>query len=75
MWQASEGQLSNPQYLELAKQEMRELIEQYGNHPSVFAWSVFNESAAGYTRRYQFFPRHARVHQGPRSAATRHPGR
>jgi beta-glucuronidase len=55
VWQASEEQLSNPQYLELAKQQMRELIEQYGNHPSVFAWSVFNESAAGTPGGIRFF--------------------
>ena len=55
IWQASEQQLSNPQYLALAKQQMRELIEQYGNHPSVFAWSVFNESAAGTPGGIRFF--------------------
>jgi len=55
VWQASEQQLSNPQYLELAKRQMRELIEQYGNHPSVFAWSVFNESAAGTPGGIKFF--------------------
>jgi len=55
VWQASEEQLSNPQYLELAKQQMRELIEQYGNHPSVFGWSVFNESAAGSPGGIRFF--------------------
>jgi beta-glucuronidase len=55
VWQASEEQLSNPRYLELAKRQMRELIEQYGNHPSVFAWSVFNESAAGSPGGIRFF--------------------
>ena len=55
VWQASEQQLSNPQFLELAKVQMRELIEQYGNHPSVFAWSVFNESAAGSPGGIRFF--------------------
>jgi beta-glucuronidase len=55
IWQASEEQLSNPQYLALAKQQMRELIEQYGNHPSVFAWSVLNESAAGTPGGIRFF--------------------
>jgi beta-glucuronidase len=55
IWQASEEQLSNPQYLELAKQQFRELIEQYGNHPSVFAWSVLNESAAGTPGGIRFF--------------------
>jgi beta-glucuronidase len=34
---------------------MRELIEQYGNHPSVFAWSVLNESAAGTPGGIRFF--------------------
>jgi beta-glucuronidase len=55
IWQASEAQLSNPEYLRLAKQQMRELIEQYGNHPSVFAWSVMNESAAGTPGGIRFF--------------------
>ncbi|HEV7606069.1 MAG TPA: glycoside hydrolase family 2 TIM barrel-domain containing protein [Steroidobacteraceae bacterium] len=55
VWQASEAQLSNPQYIELAKRQMRELIEQYGNHPGVFAWSVFNESAAGTPGGIRFF--------------------
>jgi beta-glucuronidase len=55
VWQASEAQLSNPQYIELAKRQMRELIEQYGNHPSVFAWSVLNESAAGSPGGIAFF--------------------
>ncbi len=55
IWQASQQQLSDPQYLELAQQQMRELIEQYGNHPSVFAWSVMNESAAGTPGGIRFF--------------------
>ncbi|MGH8264458.1 MAG: glycoside hydrolase family 2 protein, partial [Steroidobacterales bacterium] len=45
LWQFSEAQLSDPKVLALAKQQMRELIEQAGNHPSIFAWSVLNESA------------------------------
>jgi hypothetical protein len=45
MWQFSERQMSDPRVLALAKQMMRELVEQAGNHPSVFAWSVCNESA------------------------------
>jgi beta-glucuronidase len=55
IWQASEQQLSNPEYLALAKTQMRELIEQFGNHPSVFAWSVLNESAAGTPGGIRFF--------------------
>jgi beta-glucuronidase len=47
VWQFSEAQLSDPRVLAIAKAQMRELIEQAGNHPSVFAWSVGNESATG----------------------------
>jgi len=45
VWQFDEAQLSNPQVLKLAKRQMQEMIEQAGNHPSIFAWSVANESA------------------------------
>jgi hypothetical protein len=31
--------------LALAQRQMREMIEEAGNHPSIFAWSVANESA------------------------------
>lgn len=47
VWQFSEQQLSDPRVLALAQQQMREMIEQAGNHPSIFAWSVANESAMG----------------------------
>ena len=47
VWQFSEAQLKNPQVIALAKQQMREMIEESGNHPSIFAWSVCNESATG----------------------------
>jgi hypothetical protein len=47
VWQFSEAQLSDPRVLKLAQFEMREMIEQAGNHPSIFAWSVANESAMG----------------------------
>jgi beta-glucuronidase len=55
IWQASEAQLSSPEFLALAKLQMRALIEQYGNHPSVLAWSVMNESAAGTPGGIRFF--------------------
>jgi beta-glucuronidase len=45
MWQFSEAQMSDPKVLALAKRMMQEMIEQAGNHPSIFAWSVCNESA------------------------------
>jgi beta-glucuronidase len=44
LWQFSESQFSDPRVLALAKQEMKEMIEQAGNHPSIFAWSMCNES-------------------------------
>jgi beta-glucuronidase len=45
MWQFSEEQMKDPQVLALARRMMREMIEQDYNHPSIFAWSVCNESA------------------------------
>lgn len=44
VWQFSEKQLSDPKVVALAKQQMREMIEQNANHPGIFAWSVSNES-------------------------------
>lgn len=46
VWQFSEAQLKDPALLALAKTMMREMIEQDGNHASIFAWSVCNESDA-----------------------------
>jgi hypothetical protein len=45
VWQFSEAQLADPRVLALAQRQMREMIEEAGNHPSIFAWSVANESA------------------------------
>ncbi len=47
VWQFSEKQLADPKVLALAERQMQEMIEQAGNHPSIFAWSAMNESAAG----------------------------
>jgi hypothetical protein len=47
VWQFDESQLSDPKVQALARQQMQEMIEQAGNHPSIFAWSVANESATG----------------------------
>ena len=47
VWQFNEAQLSDPRVIALARQQMREMIEEAGNHPSIFAWSVANESAMG----------------------------
>jgi beta-glucuronidase len=47
VWQFDEAQLSDPRVIALARQQMQEMIEQAGNHPSIFGWSVANESATG----------------------------
>ena len=44
VWQFSAAQLADPQVIALAERQMREMIEEAGNHPSIFAWSVANES-------------------------------
>jgi beta-glucuronidase len=44
MWQFTEQQMTDPKVMALAKQMMREMIEQAYNHPSIMAWSVCNES-------------------------------
>jgi beta-glucuronidase len=44
VWQFSEAQLKDPKVIALAKQQIREMIEESGNHPSIFGWSVCNES-------------------------------
>ena len=45
LWHFSEQQLTDPKVIALAKQMMAEMIEQNWNHPSIFGWSVCNESA------------------------------
>jgi beta-galactosidase/beta-glucuronidase len=47
VWQFSEAQLKDPRVIALAKQQIREMIEESGNHLSIFAWSVCNESDSG----------------------------
>ncbi len=45
MWQFSEEQMTNPKVIALARRLLQEMIEQNYNHPSIFAWSMENESA------------------------------
>jgi beta-glucuronidase len=45
MWQFDEMQMKNPRVIALAKQLLFEMIDQNYNHPSIFAWSMDNESA------------------------------
>jgi beta-glucuronidase len=55
VWQFSEAQLKDPKVIALAKQQIREMIEESGNHPSIFAWSVCNESATSTPGGIAFF--------------------
>jgi beta-glucuronidase len=55
VWQFSEAQFADPKVLALAEQQMREMIEEAGNHPSIFAWSVGNESAWGTRAGIEYF--------------------
>ena len=45
IWQFSEQQLQDSKLVSLAQHMMREMVEEAYNHPSIFAWSVCNESA------------------------------
>jgi beta-glucuronidase len=42
-WQLSADQLSDPEMIELGKQQLAEMIAAGYNHPSIWAWSVGNE--------------------------------
>ncbi len=44
LWQFSHKQLGDPAVRALAKQMLREMIQEDFNHPSIMAWSVANES-------------------------------
>jgi len=44
IWQFTEAQLRDPRVNALAQRMMTEMIAADGNHPSIFAWSVCNES-------------------------------
>jgi beta-glucuronidase len=55
LWHFDASQLADPKVIALARQMMREVIEQDGNHPSIFAWSVCNESATDTPRGVAYF--------------------
>ncbi|KRA75457.1 hypothetical protein ASD89_08430 [Caulobacter sp. Root656] len=55
IWQMTEAQLADPRLLPLAKRQMNEMIAEAGNHPSVLAWSVMNESDASKPGGLAFF--------------------
>jgi hypothetical protein len=45
-WQLAAWQLADPKMRELEKQQLREMIAEDFNHPSVWAWSIGNEFAS-----------------------------
>jgi hypothetical protein len=55
IWQFSEAQLADPKVRALARQQMSEMIAEAGNHPSIFAWSVANESAMASSAGRDYF--------------------
>ncbi len=55
IWQMTQAQLADPRLLAQAKQQMGEMIAEAGNHPSVLAWSVMNESDASKPAGLAFF--------------------
>jgi beta-glucuronidase len=55
VWHFSEAQLADPKVQALARRQMREMIEEDGNHPSIFAWSVANESATATPEGIAYF--------------------
>ena len=71
MWQFSEEQMKDPKVLALAKRMMQEMIEQAGNHPSIFAWSVCNESATSTPGRPRLREGDGRAREGARPRTLR----
>ncbi len=55
MWQFDETQMKNPRVIALAKQLLREMIDQNYNHPSILAWSMENESATNTPGGNEYF--------------------
>ncbi len=55
LWHFSASQFANPKVIALAKRMMHAVIEQDGNHPSIFAWSVCNESATDTPQGVAYF--------------------
>jgi beta-glucuronidase len=55
VWHFGASQFADPKVIALAKKMMREVIEQDGNHPSIFAWSVCNESATDTPQGVAYF--------------------
>ncbi len=54
IWQMTAAQLGDPRLLVRAKAMMAEMIAESGNHPSVLAWSVMNESEAATPQGFAF---------------------
>jgi beta-galactosidase/beta-glucuronidase len=42
-WQLTAAQMADSHLRELERQQLREMIDTHGNHPSVWAWSLGNE--------------------------------
>jgi len=53
-WQLTAAQMADPHMLELAQQQLREMIAANFNHPSVWAWSVGNEFDSTSTAGHEY---------------------
>ncbi|MFQ5811948.1 MAG: glycoside hydrolase family 2 TIM barrel-domain containing protein [Anaerolineae bacterium] len=53
-WQLNAAQMADPDMLELAQQQLREMIAADFNHPSVWAWSVGNEFDSTSTAGHEY---------------------
>jgi len=54
VWQLTAAQMADPHMLELAQQQLREMIAANFNHPSVWAWSMGNEFDSTSTAGHQY---------------------
>ncbi|HLJ86170.1 MAG TPA: glycoside hydrolase family 2 TIM barrel-domain containing protein [Candidatus Angelobacter sp.] len=55
MWQFDESEMTNPKVVALAKRMLKEMVEKNYNHPSIFAWSMDNESATDTPGGIEYF--------------------
>ena len=60
-WQFNEHHFSSDTVARLCQQTAASMVEQLGNHPSIIAWIVQNESKAFDPGAYEFFSAIARV--------------
>jgi beta-glucuronidase len=53
-WQLTVDQMADPEMRDLARQQLREMVQSEANHPSIWAWSVGNEIASKSPAGHQY---------------------